>query len=529
MKAVFMENKKKFNVTGNCIPSENYMVDISGKIVQIKKLIESGYYFTINRGRQYGKTTTLYELRKRLSGEYTIAHISFQGVSDENFASEENFCESLKKQISKALKLTSADKEYAEKWNNSKIVNFNLLGEHITNMCEGKKVILMIDEVDSTSNNRIFLRFISMLREKYLARRNGDDHTFQSVILAGVYDIKNIKLKMINEGAYTPGETENKMYNSPWNIAVDFEVDMSFNPPEIATMLNDYETDHKTGMDITAISEAIYDYTGGYPFLVSRICQYIDVKFDRNWTPESIKKAVDALLIEQNTLFDDMFKNIAAYADLKKLLYNLLFLGETRSYNIDNPTINIGCMFGYFKNDNGMTKISNKIFEMRIYNYFISENENSGEVKIKPPLRSEITENGHFNMELFLRKFAQHYAEIYKFKDAAFLERHGGLLFLTYLKPFINGNGFCHIESQTNDFKIDIIVDYASEQFIIELKIWHGQKNHMEAYKQLANYLKIKNADTGFLLTFDFRKEANKEHRADWIEINDKKIFDVIL
>ena len=27
---------KRFNVTGNCIPEEDYMVDISGKISQIK-------------------------------------------------------------------------------------------------------------------------------------------------------------------------------------------------------------------------------------------------------------------------------------------------------------------------------------------------------------------------------------------------------------------------------------------------------------------------------------------------------------
>ena len=50
---------KKFNVTGLCTPEEDYMVDISGKIAQIKKLVDSRSYFTINRARQYGKTTTL--------------------------------------------------------------------------------------------------------------------------------------------------------------------------------------------------------------------------------------------------------------------------------------------------------------------------------------------------------------------------------------------------------------------------------------------------------------------------------------
>jgi len=83
---------KIFNVTGICLPENHYMVDIGGKIAEIKKLVDNGSYFTINRARQYGKTTTLYELRKRLSGEYIVAKISFEGLGDESFASAEQFC-----------------------------------------------------------------------------------------------------------------------------------------------------------------------------------------------------------------------------------------------------------------------------------------------------------------------------------------------------------------------------------------------------------------------------------------------------
>lgn len=53
-----------------------------------------------------------------------------------------------------------------------------------------KEVILFIDEVDKSSNNQIFLSFIGMLRNKYLARESGRDFTFKSVILVGLYDVK---------------------------------------------------------------------------------------------------------------------------------------------------------------------------------------------------------------------------------------------------------------------------------------------------------------------------------------------------
>jgi hypothetical protein len=85
--------------------------------------------------------------------------------------------------------------------------------------------------------------------------------------------------------------------------------------------------------------------------------------------------------------------------------------------------------------------------------------------------------DGRFVMELCLRKFAKHYRDLFNEDDLAFLERQGKMLFLSYLAPLLNGDGFYHLESQfANLRRMDIIVDYSREQFIIELKIWHGEE-----------------------------------------------------
>lgn len=102
-------------------------------------------------------------------------------------------------------------------------------------------------------------------------------------------------------------------YNSPWNIAADFLVDLSFSTAEIATMLKDYEIDYKTGMDIAVIAREIYRYTSGYPFLVSRICKHIDERLGKDWTIHGVQEAIKLLSNEHNTLFDDMFKNLENY------------------------------------------------------------------------------------------------------------------------------------------------------------------------------------------------------------------------
>lgn len=57
---------KVFNVTAACMPEQNYMVDIAGRLQEIKALVDTGSYFTINKARQYGKTTTLLALEQYL-------------------------------------------------------------------------------------------------------------------------------------------------------------------------------------------------------------------------------------------------------------------------------------------------------------------------------------------------------------------------------------------------------------------------------------------------------------------------------
>lgn len=63
------ETMKEFNTTGLCIAKKHYMVDISEKLEQIIPLIEKDKYFTINRSRQYGKTTTLNALCEKFCSE----------------------------------------------------------------------------------------------------------------------------------------------------------------------------------------------------------------------------------------------------------------------------------------------------------------------------------------------------------------------------------------------------------------------------------------------------------------------------
>lgn len=79
-----LEMQRVFNTTGICIPEKHYMVNLDQRLYQIRKLVDSGKYFTINWARQYGKTTTLRALAELLRKECYVVLLDFQTFDNGN-------------------------------------------------------------------------------------------------------------------------------------------------------------------------------------------------------------------------------------------------------------------------------------------------------------------------------------------------------------------------------------------------------------------------------------------------------------
>ena len=57
------------------------------------------------------------------------------------------------------------------------------------------------------------------------------------------------------------------------------------------------------------------------------------------------------------------------------MLQAILFQGSRYLFNTDNTEMNLAKMFGFIKQENGVVAIANRIFEVRLYNYFLSKEE----------------------------------------------------------------------------------------------------------------------------------------------------------
>lgn len=314
---------KTFNTNAICLPDRHYMVDISNKLIQIKAMVDAGQYFTINRARQYGKTTTLRRLKEYLTEEYLVVSLDFQRLDASKFQDGNLFSQAFGRYFLDVLKrsrlrqmtpeLTHTLETFQEALRTAgKDFSLYELFEILNNLCTAspQPIVLMIDEVDSASNSQVFPDFLAQLRNCYIDRDLIP--TFQSVILSGVYDIKNLKHRLVKDYAHK--------INSPWNIAADFLV-----------------------------------------------------------------------------------------AKLKKIIYAILFCGESMGYNPDERSIDIALMFGFIKVTDETVSIANRIFETRLYNYFLTTDEVIGDSIYQSALqnKNQFIQNGRLNMRMILDKYAE--------------------------------------------------------------------------------------------------------------------------
>ena len=517
---------REFNSTGLCVPRKHYMVDISGRVEQMRAMVERGDYFCVNRARQYGKTTSLAALRRALAGDYAVAGLDFQGLSHASFRTEGHFVRGLCRMIARTVPLPPRASEEVGALAAGDVADLALddLFFAFSAWCEESErpVVLIIDEVDSATNNQVFLDFLAQLRLGYLTREKNPGHpTFRSVVLAGVTDVKHLKARIRPDG-------ESRV-NSPWNIAADFDVDMSFSAADVAGMLADYEADHGTGMDVAAVAEELVSWTGGYPFLVSRVCQLVD-KHGFGWDRAGVDAAVRELLKDDDvSLFESLMGKLEDFPALKEQLRLMLMQGEQMAYLPYDETQKQLRMYGFVTARGGKLAVANRIFETLLYEQFVGEERASGSgfFRAGDLDRSLFVEGGRLNMRAVLEGFRRTYTEVYGplEEGGRFAGRDGRELFLMYLKPIINGTGNYYVEAQTRDqTRMDVVVDYAGERFVVELKVWRGPRYNEAGERQVAGYLEHFGLSVGYMLSFNFNQR--KEPGLKRVAVGDKVLWE---
>lgn len=226
-------------------------------------------------------------------------------------------------------------------------------------------------------------------------------------------------------------------------------------------------------------------------------------------------------------MFQSLTKNLDCYPELKKSIRSILMEGTKLTWNAQQDSIIQMQMYGLIRNDHNTVRVANRIFETMLYNLFLSDEELKSNIFSREGqlAKNRFVEDGKLNMRLILEGFIKTYTEVCGPLQERFKEKDGREQFLLYVKPIINGTGNYYIEAQTRDqTRTDVIIDYLGQQYIIELKIWRGERYNAEGEKQIIDYLNHWHLDTGYMLSFNFNKK--KAQGVERVQVGDKVLFE---
>lgn len=158
----------------------------------------------------------------------------------------------------------------------------------------------------------------------------------------------------------------------------------------------------------------------------------------------------------------------------------------------------------------------------------------NGDVPVNGNIRHRYVIDGILNMDGLLDSFKvmmeEHGVQLLRSKKTDRpLEIGGQYLLLSYLTAALDGiGGNVALEAINSAGEMDLVVFYRGTKFIIETKIWYGQKRFAEGQQQLVCYLTAADLVKGYIVLFSEQPVSTElgtvENQPFEVDLEDKKI-----
>ena len=338
--------------------------------------------------------------------------------------------------------------------------------EELSQLLEFKKIVIFIDEFDGIPENELE-NFLATLRELYQKYKKRQDKALYSVGLVGIRNIT----KLIVGGV------------SPFNIADQVKL-----PPFSLKNVRDLYAQYSEETNQPFTDEAVkmvYTETAGQPWLVNRLATIltIDIKPATTdpLTAEDVQKAIDILLYEENSHFDNITEK--AIQD-KETFLDVVF--NRVEYIPGDEEQSLLLTHGLINAEGKDIRVGNPIYKKRFTKTFFREVAAQTDVS---SMRYYLPD-GRLNIERILTDFERYITRI---GAAAFysttrpMEVTGKFQLTAWLYQFVSeGSGELYYESRTGLGIMDIMLVHGQNKYIVETKINRYPGTTEEALEQLS-------------------------------------------
>ncbi len=487
-----------FNTHGPIDPAKHFFVPRTALLDELLTQIAEGHYFTIFAPRQMGKTTLLRQLRDTLAEDETYLPVlldfeGFESLSVERFVYA--FFTDLRRNIVRRLRtqnhpqLAQVEAILAGAAPEDFLALRNLT-EEIHDAIPNSRLVLIVDEFDSIPQSAIS-DLLQTWRAIYL---NSDPpRSLHSVVLIGIQNIAALNLGR----------------SSPFNIARQIRLP-DFSAAEVHDLLAQHTAETGQIFTPSAVGE-IYTQSAGQPFLVNRLAAITteEVVPDRtaSITRAHVQTARDQLVRESNYNFETLQRHAAEYQDE---VLRILF-GGIYPFTRNSPVVKTLAMFGIISETaEGNCQVANPIYERVLIDHF---------TPFEIGLSADILVNGHdfrpyavdgaLQMKTILSHFREFVErrgrEAFKVTDMP-QEATGQYLLSAYLDVLMRQVGSeTFVEVPSGPGRLDLIVVYQGERYVVETKIWRGKAEFDKGLQQLATYLETEGTEEGYFVIFHAR------------------------
>ena len=492
------------------------MVDpLRGLDKTIFELIQKEYYFTIHAPRQTGKTTLLRVLAHRLNEteEYISVHFSIENAGYRSIAVDRAMLS-----IVESLYITASvfleDAEMPPRLENY-AASESLLYSYLSDWSKSqtKKIVLLIDEIDALYDD-VLITVLRQLRNGFM---NRNDNAFPvSVVLVGLRDVREYKEK-VRDKEKSIGS------GSPFNVKAESLTIGDFSRYQIGELLKQY-TDEGGQIFPDEIIDILYGYTGGQPWLVNALAREITEKVlfgdaAKPITIEVVNQAKENLILRRDTHLDSLMDKLRE-PRVKPIIENIIS-GNTVMYDDFNDDLLYTEDLGLITRDKTGIRVSNQIYNEIIPRVLSMNFQES----MLPTVEREwyIKADGKLDMGLLLKEFQKFYRRHSESWLGEFSFRESGrqLLLMAFLQRVVNGGGNVEREMALGSGRCDLLIEYAGERFVIEMKINHDSETLSDGKDQISRYLDKLGLNHGYLILFETKKSAEIpwEGRIKWTEL----------
>ncbi|RKU18374.1 hypothetical protein C6501_02810 [Candidatus Poribacteria bacterium] len=494
-----------FETRGPVNPQKNYVVSRSEETADFINRIKEGRYIVLFAPRQTGKTTFFKSALNTLVTEtpdYFFIQLNFDTYADLSLSDfYSSFYEDLREEIENTFQRQDnvPSKALIDFLDDTKLTNafsmrrfFNKFERFLKN----RKVLLIIDEFDGIPREAVS-GFLNALRHIYLS---DELHCPYSVGIVGVKSIAQLNYDRSI---------------SPFNIQDDFSLP-NFTLEQVHELLSQYT--EETGQTFNPkVIEMLHRQTGGQPFLVNRFAQILTEESDIPKTEtirlEHFLTAHAKIVQEGNVNIQHLITNVRREPRFRSILMKIAAYEGGVPFNPYDDVMNELAIYGVITKGTGnLCEIVNPIYQQCIlltfrplfngleHDYFPEDID----------FKDYLTPSGYIDLGRLLDNFRDFTARvgfrILQVPDTP-QEFVGQDLLYTYLDQFVRiVRGAMYLEVQTGRGRMDLVIFHNGRKYIVETKIWEGEKRYQAGKQQLRAYLKLEQAIEGYYVVFDHRE-----------------------